>query len=146
MFGLKSTLITGAVGAAACAALWLLWSLDVAQLELDHKNALAAQKQSLTEQCEKDKAITKEVSDELQTQLDDVRSQLARAKRMQPNRCVPVLADPAKRDDATANDAQLHHTDGVYSDALLDFAYDAEVVGRQLDACQSFVTKVWSRK
>ena len=146
MFGLKSTLIASAVGATACGLLWLLWTADVARLNKAHETALEAQRQSLVAQCEKDKAITKEVSDELQTQLDDARSQLARAKRVQPNRCVPVLADPAKRNDATPGDTQLHHADGVYSDALLDFAYDAEVVGRQLDACQSFVTKVWSRK
>lgn len=143
---MRPIIYTALIGAAACGLLWTFWSIDAARLRHEKETALEAQRQSLVAQCEKDKQITKEVSDELQTQLDDARAQLARAKRVQQNRCVPVLADPAKRDDATANDAQLHHTDGVYSDALLDFAYDAEVVGRQLDACQSFVTKVWSRK
>lgn len=144
---MKYTVIASLAGVAACALLWGLWTADVAQLELDHKNALAAQKKSLEEQCEKDKQITKEVSDELQAQLDDAAAQLARAKRVQPTRCVPVVAHSAKRDDDTAQDGELHNAHGVYSDALLDFAYDAEVVGRQLDACQDFVTRVWdSRK
>lgn len=142
------TQIASASAATALTALlmWALWSLDVNSLNKAHDKAIAAKTAELNAACDADKKITKEVSHELQAQLSDARDQLAAAKRVQQNRCVPTPARSTRGHDATAADQKLHQPDGIYADALLDFAYDAEVVGRQLDSCQSFINKVWSSR
>lgn len=132
----------GLVGFAAYA----LHDWSVTRLENQQTAALAAQKETLTNECRKDKQITLETSHGLQTQLADLRVQLAAVKRMQPNRCIPTVARSASgHDDATAN-PQLPVPHGVFTDDLYDFAADAEQVGRQLDACQGFITRTWEAK
>lgn len=125
---------------------WQLHSWDVRRIEAKQVEALAAQAVTLNAECSKDKQITTETSHELQTQLADARGQLAAAKRVQQNRCVPTLARATAGHDAAPGNPELHQPDGLYADSLLDFAYDAEVVGRQLDSCQSFITKTWKAK
>lgn len=140
--------ITAAIVAAAFTS--LLWgayhSYRVRSLESSHKAAMSSLQEDLVQQCNKDKQITTEVSYELQTQLTDARRQLDAAKRVQRNRCIPTPARPAAGHDATSANQEFHQPDGLYADVLLDFAYDAEVVGRQLDSCQSFITKTWEAK
>lgn len=131
---------------AAAATFWLTlqWHQNVVhKLEKRCETALTKTLADAQAQCLKEKQLTTEVSNELQTQLTDLRSQLAAAKRVRPQSCVPVVTRPAGGHDGQAGDAQLPDPHGITSDALLDFAYDAEVVGRQLDSCQEFVSKVW---
>lgn len=140
------------IAAAATAAVlvgilaWNLHGWSVNRLEARHAKAMAEQAQSLNAECAKDKQLTSEVSRELQNQLADARTQLNAAKRVQQNRCVPTPARPAAGHDAAPGDKELHQSNGIYADSLLDFAYDAEVVGRQLDSCQSFIVKTWASK
>lgn len=142
------THIAAAAAAATVVGLsaWAMHSWSVDRLKARQATALAEQAQILNDQCSLDKLITTETSHELQTQLTDARNQLAAAKRVQQNRCVSTPARPAARHDAAPANPQLHNPDGIYADSLLDFAYDAEVVGRQLDSCQSFITKTWKAK
>lgn len=116
---------------------------QVAALEKSHAAQLEAQKADLMALCAKTKQTTEEVSHDYQNQLSTLRDQLARAKRVRPSTCIPVhVAQPAAGRDGAAQHPELPLADGgVAADALLDFAYDAEQVGRQLDACQSFITK-----
>lgn len=125
---------------------WALHGWSMARAEVRHAQDLSDLRTVMTAQCEKDKQITNEVSNAYQTQLTDLRQQLATVKRVQPNRCVPTIAGSASGRDATAPNTQLPQPDGVYSDTLYDFAADAEQVGRQLDACQNFIHQVWEER
>jgi len=119
----------------------------IADLDAAHAKAIKDQETALNDQCAKNKQLTTEVSNDYQSQLTDLRRQLAAVKRVQPNRCiVPTPAKPTGGRDAAAANQELPHTDGVYTDDLFDFAADAEQVGRQLDACQSFITKTWQAR
>lgn len=120
---------------------WVLHSLVSGWSEARHQAALDAQEEALYSECAADKQITTEVSNEYQSQLVDLRRQLDAAKRLRPSVRVPVTSTPGGR-DAGAGDTQLPHADGVAAADLLDFAYDAEQVGRQLDACQGFIRRV----
>lgn len=116
---------------------------QVHKLETKHEQALTKALADASAQCLKEKQLTTEVSNGLQTQLSDLRSQLAAAKRVRPQSCAPVVTRPTSGHDGQAGNTELPDPHGITSDALLDFAYDAEVVGRQLDSCQEFVSKVW---
>ena len=125
-----------------------LHSVDMSFVQKKHVAELTAQKAALEARCEAEKKITEDTANELQNKIDALTSRLATVKRMHPATCIPILADAARVDDATTKDAGLPRQDakphGVSSDALFDYAADAEAVGLRLDACQSFVRKTWT--
>lgn len=142
----KTILTVGITAALVGLSAWALHSWSVSRLEARQKTELAGLQTTLQNQCQKDKQITEEASREYQNQLTDLRGQLATVKRVQPNRCISTPTRPASGRDGAATNAQLPHPDGVFTDDLFDFAADAEQVGRQLDACQSFIKKAWESR
>ena len=122
-----------------------IYNARVAKLKDQKADALAAQAETLNAACAKDKQITTETSHGYQVQLADLADELTRIKRVQPNRCIPTVTRSAAGRDATPAHQELPRPDGVFTDDLYDFAADAEQVGRQLDACQGFITTVWAR-
>lgn len=136
---LVTALVVGLAG-------WAYHAWSVGRLNASHAAALANQQTALQDECQKDKLITQEISHDYQNQLSDLRQQLAAIKRVQPNRCVPTTPRPASgRDDAKGN-PQFSDAHGVFTDDLYDFAFDAEQVGRQLDACQGFISATWEAR
>lgn len=135
-----SALVAGLVVYSICDFLYTRKAEYVAAM---HRQELAAQSADLTQKFIKAQQVTVEVSNAYQEQLTDLRNQLATVKRVQPNRCIATPSRTAIGRDAAAPDAQLPQPDGVFTDDLYDFAADAEQVGRQLDACQNFISKAW---
>lgn len=125
-----------------------LHSWAMSRAEARQVAALNHQKDTLVGECQKDKQTTEETSHELQNQLSDVLGQLDRAKRLRTNRIVPVAAGGTGGHDGAAQNQELPDGDGaeITSDFLLDFAADAEQVGRQLDSCQGFIRRVWKER
>lgn len=135
----------GAVGAFVLA--WMLHSLDVNRIESNQRDALAAQETKLAAACEASKAITTEVSNAYQDQIADLNAKLLSVKRLRPSRCIALSAPvPAGGRDATPTGAEPARTDGINSDALYDFAGEAEKYRLQLIACQKFIVKVWDTR
>lgn len=122
---------------------WGLHSWAMKRADARMEAALASQKEVLVGECRKDKQTTEETSRDLQNQMSDLLGQLDRARRVQPNRCVPAVAKRAGGYDGSPQNQELPVGNGIYSDYLLDFAYRAEQVGRQLDSCQGFIRRVW---
>lgn len=140
-----SAVIAGAIVYSFCHFVYT-WRIE--RIENEHKAELVAQQERLVAECAKDKQITTEVSHDYQNQIADLRGQLAAVKRVRPSACIPVhVAKPTGGRDAATGNGQLSRPyAGVDSDDLFDFAFDAEQVGRQLDACQSFITRTWAAK
>lgn len=136
---LVTALVVGLVG-------WTYHGWSVGRLNARHEAALVSQQTALQGECQKDKLITQEISNDYQNQLSDLRQQLAAIKRVQPNRCVPTASRPASRRDDAKGNPQLSDAHGVFTDDLYDFAFDAEQVGRQLDACQGFINATWEAR
>lgn len=107
------------------------------------KTALAGQEAALLKQCDDDKKITSGVSNEYESKITDLNSQLASLKRVHPSRCVPITGQAVRRDAAAAA-GQPVGSYGVDSDALLTFAAEAEKYRLQLVGCQSFINKTWA--
>ena len=99
---------------------------------------------SIIKQCEDDKKLTKDVSNEYQNQISDLNIRLIELKRVRPSVCIPITRTPFKCDAGSRSG----HVDGngVTSTALYDFAGKAERYRRQLIACQSFILKTWEAK
>ena len=142
--------IVAAILSAAFVAVvgFVLHDVSMSRATAKYKNDLQAAQESLKADCQKDKQITTEVSHDYQTQIAGLHDQLAAAKRLRPSACIAVRpAQPAAGRDAAPVDGELSNPyAGVNSDDLLDFAFDAEEVGRRLDACQSFIRKVYDAK
>lgn len=127
-----------AIGAGSSAL--LTHKLDAAYYGHEQQVALDDQQKDLNAKCEKAKQITSEVSNDYQAKNTLLVKRLA-ALSVRPRQCVPIMASSAGGHDGSTPDARLSQPHGVYSDALIQFAGDAEQVGLQLDACQSFVRK-----
>lgn len=142
----KTLFAVGVTALVVGLSAWAYHAWAISHLEARQAAALQQQKETLTGECRKDKQITEETSRDLQTQMSDLRGQLDRAKRLRPNRCIPIIAGGPAGHDGTAPDPQLPDPHGVASDDLLDYAYAAEQIGRQLDACQGFIRRVWKER
>lgn len=121
--------------AAALAALVMGWRSDSQQLPICKQSLRMMHQQA--EQQMKQAAIEREQADEYFKELDNVSRELNRLKRVQPARCIPVQSTRSYTTPASA-DGKLPATHGVTSDALYDFAADAERVRQQLLACQTW--------
>lgn len=117
---------------------FLMW-----RAESSFNASLESQRTNIQNMCKSAQKVTEDASHEYQTQIADLNMQLDAAKRMRPHGCVPIHPSNATGGHHdTSGNSQLPNTyAGVDSNDLLDFAYDAEQVGRRLDACQSFVKK-----
>lgn len=133
------------IAAIALAAILVVFACYVTH-RLDNQSkqdALTAQKVEISKQCEQAQQTSNEVSHDYQNQLSSLRDELDAAKRVQPHACIPIHTPASTSRHFTATpDKRLHQTNaGLDSNDLLDFAGDAEQVGRQLDACQMFIAK-----
>lgn len=138
---LQGAIVAVVVGGLALAA----HKVDMFFVEKKHALELKTQSEKLVARCEAEKKITEEVSNELQSKVSSLDARLASIKRLRPDACLSVLADPARKHDDAAHNAGLPRQNGeVSSAALFDFARDAEEVGLRLDACQGFVKKTWT--
>lgn len=139
--------LQGAIVAIATAAIAFgLHSLSVSWIEVKHEKQLTAQAASLKKECDAEKKITEEVSYELQNKISDLDRRANEFKRLRPD-CIPIITHAASRDNDAKGDAGFSGSnEGVNSEALFDFAADAERVGLQLDACQGFIKKTWALK
>lgn len=127
---------------------YCLHTVDLWWIEAGHAKELSDQKTTLIAECETDKTITKEASNDYQKKLSDTQRQLDDLKRVRPARCVPVSTPrPAAGCDGAAGNEKPSGTDGgISSTALLDFAGEAEKYRIQLISCQDFITKTWAAK
>ena len=124
-----------------------LHALDVYRLEDQQRSEIAAQVKADNDQCSKDKAITKGVSDAYEKQISSLDSELNSIKRVRPSACLIVQSSrSAKRNNAASGVAKPSQQNGVDSDALYDFARDSEGYRIQLIACQSFIQQTWANQ
>lgn len=108
------------------------------------RNALEAQETALHTQCDADKKLTSEVSNALQKKLSATNARLSELKRVySQTTCLPIARAAGGPDAATG--AKLTGPDGITVTALFDYAGDAEKYRLQLESCQQFISKVWSR-
>lgn len=131
----------GAIGAFVIT--WAIHNHIVSNMEADFKDQLAAQVQFDIAKCNDDKQITTEISHGLQNSLDIANHKLASLKLQKPSRCVVPASSTATGHDANSTKPIVSGQNGVTSDALYDFAGDAEKERLKLTACQGFITKTW---
>lgn len=125
-----------------------LHSLSINRIERTQEKALADLQIKIEERCEAEKKLTEGIAHDLQSKVSDLNSRVANLKRLRPSNCVPITPDAARVRNEKTGDAGLPRSNGgalgIESDALFDFARDAEEVGLQLDACQDFIEKAWA--
>lgn len=128
---------------AGLAAGWGIHSL-IAERTLRH--ALVDQQQALEAKCADDKAITKEIADDLNQKNASLSRRLAELKRL-PATCIVPTSDTALGGDAIPGGAVNAGAHGITSVALYDFAAEAERYRQQLISCQEFVLRErkWTR-
>lgn len=133
-----------AVGAAGMALLiYPLYTLRISMIKASHALEIENIRTSMTEQCDADKKITNEVENDLQDKITDLRNRLDKLNRLRVK--VPVQpADTTRRSDE-ANGSGHAHRNGIDSETLYNYAGKAEEYRRQLNACQSFIKKVWEK-
>jgi len=112
--------------------------------ETKHEKALADQVKFDIERCQEDKKITEDISHGLQNSLDAANRKLNTLK-LRDSRCVLPVTKPATGHDAAARKSLAAGQDGISTEALYDFAGDAERYRLQLVSCQGFIKKVWKR-
>lgn len=158
--GLLSTLAGGwqayvlvALGTALLtgAAAYKLHSMDVVAIEAardrQETQALAVVQSKLISQCQADKAITEQVSNEYETSIATLNKRLADIKRVRPASCIAIKPlSPARAisgphaGTGTGVDAGPH---GIDSEWLYDFAAEAEQYRLRLIGLQAFVKRTW---
>ena len=125
---------------------FLAHTIAMKSLEASYVDKLATQEKELTDQCEDAKAVTEEVSRELQNKLAMSNGALSDARRLLNKRCAaPVVVNTSPRHDgeASTGELRLQNGDSLEADAnqLFDIAGEAEEVRVRLIACQTFVER-----
>ena len=143
MWLLSNWKIILAVVATAFVA-YLLHALDVYRIEKNQEATIQEQIQHDNQQCTAEKAITEKVSNDYQKKLTDLSQQLNAVKLRQPTHCVVPAAKPTLSSHGSAVPTVDVSQDGVTSDALYDFAGEAEKYRLQLTECQAFITDTWA--
>jgi predicted nuclease with TOPRIM domain len=92
---------------------------------------------------EDNKAITEEVANDLQNDLNRLNVELNRLRK-RPAKCVPVTRS-AGRGDEPAAATELSDRDGLSDQWLYEYAGRAEQTRLTLIACQSFINRVKQR-
>lgn len=122
------------------AVLGLVLSVGTAYvLYLKHENsvALTAQATNLREACQKAQKTTQEAQDALQTDHDRIAAKLAAYKLRAPTSCVPFTNST----NLSAGGAGYAGQNAVTSDALYDYASEAESYRSQLVVCEKFIAQ-----
>ncbi len=101
-------------------------------------HALSQQAKSLKEQCDKDKAITKEANDDLQGKLNAINAK-RNSERLQGSFCVP-LTKPSINSPSGAKHARQA---GIELQWLYDYAAECEEYRSDVIVLQEFQDKVW---
>lgn len=129
--------IQAGLGALAAFALsYLIHTVLVNRLEAEQKAALINQVKTDNMACEDEKAVTKEATDALQKNRDDLADRVAKLKLQQRPVCVPVTR-PADVHDRQGGPAGQN---GISSGWLIDFAADdCSSYWRQLKICDKFL-------
>lgn len=139
--------IQAGIGAVAGVGLcWLVHLVIIAGVERQHAQALLEQEDTLKKQCAADKAITKEVADDLQSKNDALSRRLSALKRVQPSACIVPTPGAAIGSNEAAGGAIATRAHGITTESLYDFAGEAESYRLRLIACQSFIEKTWQAK
>lgn len=126
------------IGGGAVAAFllsWLLHTVDVDRLERNFKNDMAKQIAADVLQCNIDKQITREANDALQKDHDIIANRLAALKLQRPKTCVPVTS----KAQLSADRPEYAGSYGITSDALREYAADAEGYRSALITCDKFL-------
>lgn len=131
---------------AAFALSWLLHTVDVDRIEAEQQAALTAQEEKLHAECANDKAITKGVDDDLQAKNTALTRRIGELKRVQPSTCIVPAPNPSVSGNAAPGGTVSAGAHGITTNALYDFAFDAERYRLQLIACQDFISKTWTAK
>lgn len=133
-----ASLLVGGIG-------YSLHSIDVDRLERKKVDAVAAQKTLDTNQCNADKAKTQGANHDLQINLNAVRTELDRLKRVQPAKCVPIAGTASKTGIAGLHGKHAEQNDqGIRSEWLLDYGAQCESIRISYNVCKKFVDDVWS--
>lgn len=124
-----------------------LHNADVDRLEAKQTAALTVQADTLKKRCESDKKITEDVTNDYQTNINALDTQLAALQLHE--RCVaveqPSHAAASNHGSASAGKhAQPNGKSGVTASVLYQFAADAEKYRLRLISCQSFISKTWA--
>lgn len=123
---------------ATAALCYLLHTVDINRIEADQRDAITAQKTADVTQCSAEKKTTKEATDALQKNRDELDAHLAALKLQHPASCVIVTrpTDVLNRSGRPVN----HNEHGLNSDWLLDFAaHQCSNYWRQLKVCDKFL-------
>lgn len=108
------------------------------------KSALQEQEKTLTEQCNKAKKITEDVSHDYETQITALNSRVS-ALKLRPKNCVPITRT-ATRPNGSTGTAEHGGQDGVNSDIFYDYAALAEKYRLQIIGLQEFIKKSWGNE
>ena len=123
---------------ATAALCYLLHTVDLDRIEADQRAAIAAQKTADVAQCDAEKKVTKEATDALQTNRDQLAASLAALKLQHPATCV-VISRPSDVRNRSGRPARSNEH-GLNSDWLLDFAANqCSNYWRQLKVCDKFL-------
>lgn len=121
-------------------------ALDITRIETKQQIELSTQAKSLIAECQKDKQLTTDISNDYETKLSALNHQLD-TLRLQPSTCISVstASGPARHTGSTRI-PKLSGQNGVASTTLYSYAGEAEKYRLQLISCQSFVKKVWTAR
>ena len=129
-------------GLAIAVCVWIVvgWKADSEKLEICRADLTiaAGEMAAMAQRGETNRRLANEYYD----QQEFIDRQLADAKRMQPQRCICPITQPALPGacmPGASAEGEFYQADGITSDALYDFAGDAERVRQQLLACQAWV-------
>ena len=119
------------------------WHVKGIIAEHSLESALSDQKTSMIAQCDADKKLTSEVSNDYQSKIEALNNRISSLKRLRPAGCVPVTNSASGYHAPTGSfDAGAH---GVTFESLIEYSGDAEKYRLQLIGCQDFINRVWNR-
>lgn len=120
---------------------YVVHSVVMMYVNSQHEIALATLEADMTKKCKEAQAITREVSDEYQSQISALNRRVSDLKRLRAQ-CVPVYADPPGGYNGAGAGELRRSYGGVTAGILFDFARDAEQTRLQLIGCQDWIRKV----
>ena len=124
---------------------WFLHSIHLMFVRHGYEKELKEQTSFLQDQCQNDKKITQEVSNEYQKSLNSLNSRY-KSLRMQYGKCVAISNSNAPTGHNASTSGQLPIPYGIDPQTLLDYARDAEQVRIQLIGAQRFIELIASSR
>lgn len=133
-----------AVALTVVVALGLHWFLSW-RAEESHKAAMLTQKAQLIQECEDQKKLTKEITDDLLQKNKTLSGRVAdfyRRSRLQPPAsCIPIQGRPASSGLGATGNQGLLGGSGISAEWLADFARRCEVEALKLDSLQEWIAR-----